>query len=112
MAASTPLLLAVTYVSDYAILIAVSLIFGFFLMSSLPIGLEFAAEQTAPVPEGTSNGLLIMMGQIGGIIFILSFLDFTEATFIYPMIILTVLLACAFALCLILKERPIAEKKM
>ncbi|MHA1323959.1 MAG: MFS transporter [Candidatus Helarchaeota archaeon] len=102
-----PLLLGVTFIVEYVLLIIIALLFGFFLMSSLPIGLEFAAEQTAPVPEGTSNGLLIMMGQIGGIVFILGFLDFIDMTI--PLIILTILLAIGFVLTLLLNERPIQE---
>ncbi|MHA1649157.1 MAG: MFS transporter [Candidatus Helarchaeota archaeon] len=108
--ASVPLLLAITYVAPYALLLVVAVLFGFFLMSSLPIGLEYAAEQTAPVPEGTSNGLLIMMGQIGGIVFIISFLDLNATNFFIAMLILTGLLALSFALCLLLKERPLSEK--
>ncbi|HUX98702.1 MAG TPA: MFS transporter [Candidatus Deferrimicrobium sp.] len=110
LGAATPLLLGVTFIPIYAILVIFALLFGFFSMSSLPIGLEFAAEQTAPIPEGTSNGILIMMGQIGGVIFILSFIDFTSTNIFIAMIILTVLLAVALVLCLFLKERPLAAK--
>ncbi len=111
MAATAPLLLGVSFIAVYALLIVIALLFGFFLMSTLPLGLEFAAEQTAPVPEGTSNGLLILMGQIGGIVFILAFLDF-DATHIWiAMIILAVIFALALNLCLMLKERPISEIK-
>ncbi|MHA1130547.1 MAG: MFS transporter [Candidatus Helarchaeota archaeon] len=109
MIASTPLLLAVTFLGNYILLIIIALLLGFFLMSSLPIGLEYAAEQTAPIPEGTSNGLLIMMGQIGGIIFILAFLDFNETNIFIAMITIAVLFAIAFVMCLTLKERPLDE---
>ncbi len=44
--------------------------FGFFLLSAGPIGFQYAAEITHPAPEGTSNSLLLVMGQISGIIFI------------------------------------------
>jgi MFS family permease len=107
---SFPLLLGFTFVALYPLLIVIALVLGFCVMSTLPIGLEFAAEQTAPIPEGTSNGLLIMMGQIGGIIFILSFLDFTAANIYIAMIILSLLLVVAFVLCLILREKPLAAK--
>ncbi len=109
MVAATPFLLAFTFIGNSVLLIIMAILLGFFLMSSLPIGLEFAAEQTAPIPEGTSNGLLIMMGQIGGIIFIIAFLDFDETNIFIAMIIIAVLFAVAFALCLTLKERPIGE---
>jgi hypothetical protein len=46
-------------------------VLGFFLLAAGPIGYQYAAEITYPAPEGTSNGLLILMGQISGIIFIL-----------------------------------------
>ena len=110
MAAAVPLLLGVTYIAIYILLIVVAFAFGFFLMSSLPVGLEFAAEQTAPIPEGTSNGLLMLMGQIGGIIFIIAFIDLDETNIAIAMIILTILFAVALALCLLLKERPLTEK--
>ena len=37
---------------------------GFFMTGYLPIGFEFAAEITYPVPEGTSTGLLNCMAQV------------------------------------------------
>jgi hypothetical protein len=40
-------------------------------LSAGPIGFQYGAEITYPAPEGTSNGLLLLMGQISGIIFIL-----------------------------------------
>jgi sugar phosphate permease len=46
----------------------IAFIFGFFLVSALPVGLTFAAEITYPLPEETSNGLMMWIGQIGGII--------------------------------------------
>jgi MFS family permease len=109
MMASAPFLMAVTFLGNYVFLITMAILLGFFLMSSLPIGLQYAAEQTAPIPEGTSNGLLIMMGQIGGIVFIIAFLDFDETNIYIAMIIIAVLFVIAFVMCLTLKERPIGE---
>lgn len=37
--------------------------FGFFLISTSPIGMQYAAEVTHPTPEGTSNGLIQLFGQ-------------------------------------------------
>jgi cyanate permease len=64
-------LIGVTYANTYALLLISSFIFGFFLLSAGPIGFQYGAELTYPAPEGTSNGLLLLMGQISGIIFIL-----------------------------------------
>jgi MFS family permease len=64
-------LIGVTYAGTYSLLLIASFIFGFFLLSAGPIGFQYGAEITYPAPEGTSNGLLLLMGQISGIIFIL-----------------------------------------
>jgi MFS family permease len=64
-------LAGIAYVANYGYLLVFSFIFGFFLLSAGPIGFQYGAEITYPAPEGTSNGLLLLMGQISGIIFIL-----------------------------------------
>jgi MFS family permease len=64
-------LIGITYATGYGLLLIFSFIFGFFLLSAGPIGFQYGAEITYPAPEGTSNGLLLLMGQISGIIFIL-----------------------------------------
>ena len=42
---------------------------GFFLVSALPVGMQYAAEITYPTPEGTSNGLIQLAGQ-GAVVFV------------------------------------------
>jgi hypothetical protein len=49
-----------------------SSVLGFFLLSSGPIGFQYGAEIARPTPEGTSNGMLLLMGQVSGIAFILA----------------------------------------
>jgi len=63
-------LAGVTYAPSYLVLLISAFVLGFFLLSAGPIGFQFGAEITHPVPEGTSNGLLLLMGQISGILFI------------------------------------------
>ncbi len=64
-------LAGITYVTIYPLLLVFSFVFGFFLLSAGPVGFQYGAEITYPAPEGTSNGLLLLMGQISGIAFIL-----------------------------------------
>jgi sugar phosphate permease len=71
LAGSTLGLVGVTFAMGNWLLMVASFIFGFFLLSSGPIGFQYGAEITYPAPEGTSNGLLLLMGQVSGIIFIL-----------------------------------------
>ncbi|MFZ5822137.1 MAG: MFS transporter [Chloroflexota bacterium] len=73
-------LVGVTYVSGYISLLVFSFIFGFFLLSAGPVGFQYGAEMTYPAPEGTSNGLLLMMGQVSGIAFILAMDSFKSPT--------------------------------
>ncbi|MFX0152764.1 MAG: MFS transporter [Candidatus Hodarchaeota archaeon] len=70
---STPLalLLGVTGAGDFVFTIIIAFIFGFILVPALPVGLTYAAEITHPVPEESSNGVLMMFGQLGGIIFLI-----------------------------------------
>ena len=63
-------LAGVTFASSYALLLASAALMGFFLLSAGPIGFQYGAEVAYPAPEGTSNGLLLWMGQISGIVFI------------------------------------------
>jgi len=63
-------LAGVTFASSYGLLLASAALLGFFLLSAGPIGFQYGAEVAYPAPEGTSNGLLLWMGQISGIVFI------------------------------------------
>ena len=65
-----PGLAAMTFVTNYWMLLASCTIFGFFLMAGGPVCYQYCAEITYPAPEATSQGLLMLAGQISGIIFI------------------------------------------
>ncbi len=54
----------------YGIALAGSFILGFFVMSAGPIGFQYAAEVSYPAPESTSQGLLLWVGQITGMLFV------------------------------------------
>jgi MFS family permease len=53
----------------YAFDIAAMAVLGMALMSAGPIGFQYAAEVTAPVPESVSQGMLLLVGQISGLAF-------------------------------------------
>ncbi|MFX0085561.1 MAG: MFS transporter [Candidatus Hodarchaeota archaeon] len=69
--AGTPLTLFLGITDDFVLAIILAFIFGFILVPALPVGLTYAAEITHPVPEESSNGVLMMFGQLGGIIFLI-----------------------------------------
>lgn len=70
LAASSLGLIGITYFTSYFFLLTSSFVLGFFLLSAAPIGFQYGAEITNPVPESTSNGLLLLVGQVSGILFI------------------------------------------
>ena len=53
----------------YALGIAAMALLGFALMSAGPIGFQYAAEVTTPLPESASQGVLLLAGQISGLVF-------------------------------------------
>lgn len=63
-------LVGITFTTSYWLLLVSAFVFGFFLLSAGPVGFQYGAEITYPTPEGTSNGLLLLMGQISGVAFI------------------------------------------
>ena len=65
-----PGLAAMTFVTNYWMLLASCTLFGFFLLAGAPVCYQYCAEITYPAPEATSQGLLMLAGQISGIIFI------------------------------------------
>lgn len=71
--ASIPLTILLQYSTSIVLLGAGGFVFGFFLVPALPVGLTYAVEKTHPVPEATSNGILMLSGQISGIPIVIFF---------------------------------------
>lgn len=61
---SAPALLGVTFLDSALGLFGASFLLGFFLTSALPVGMQYASEITYPTPEGASNGLVQLAGQL------------------------------------------------
>jgi hypothetical protein len=89
------------------LLLISAFIFGFFLLSAGPIGFQYGAEVTHPTPEGTSNGLLLLMGQISGILFIFgmdSFKSPLTGSMTMPLVVLIGLMLLSLLFCTRLKD--------
>jgi cyanate permease len=104
---SIPGLLGISYATSYSLLLISAFVLGFCLLSAGPIGFQYGAEITYPAPESTSNGLLLLMGQFSGIIFIFC-MDSLRApgtgAMTLSLIILTGLVFLSLILCTMLKE--------
>lgn len=105
-----PGLLGITFAANYGLLLLSGFVLGFFLLSAGPIGFQYAAEITHPAPEGTSNSLLLVMGQISGIAFILG-MDALKSpvtkSMTAPLLGLAGLTVVAIILATMLRESPI-----
>jgi MFS family permease len=64
-----PGLAGLTFARSVILLFPSAILLGFFLVSAMPIGMQYAAEITYPTPEGTSNGLIQLFGQ-GAVVFV------------------------------------------
>jgi len=108
-------LVGITFATNYTLLLASSFILGFFLLSAGPIGFQYGAEIAFPAPEGTSNGLLLLMGQISGIIFILGMDQFKSAgtgSMTLSLVILVGLLFLSFLIGTKLRESVLLRGKV
>jgi MFS family permease len=109
-----PGLLGITFAGSYGFLLLSGFIFGFFLLSAGPIGFQYGAEITHPAPEGTSNSLLIVMGQVSGIAFIMG-MDALKSpatkSMTVPLLIQAGLIALAIVFAAMLRESPIHGKQ-
>lgn len=99
--------------SAYMITLASSFILGFFVMSAGPIGFQYAAEINYPASESVSQGMLLWIGQISGMIFVAG-MSMKQNHYLSTFMIAFVILAAISALLvLLLKESPmiITEKE-
>src|SRR3990172_3591086 len=58
-----PGLIGITFATSSWLLMLSAFWLGFFLVSTFPVGMQYAAEITQPTPEGASNGLVQLFGQ-------------------------------------------------
>ena len=110
LAGATVGLVGIAYAASYWLLLTASFTLGFFLLSAGPIGFQYGAEVTHPTPEGTSNGLLIMMGQISGIVFIFAMDAFKSpqtGSMTMSLVVIIVLMVLSIVLGALLKEPKI-----
>jgi len=99
-----PGLIGVTFAASYPLLLVSAFILGAFLLSSGPLGFQYAAEITYPVPEGTSNGLLLLAGQVSGIAFIIG-MDVLKSPTTGSMTTSLLILTGLIVVCLLLATR-------
>jgi FLVCR family feline leukemia virus subgroup C receptor-related protein len=96
-----PLTLLIALLPSFNWLCLDAFIFGFTLFGGLPVGLTYAAEITWPVPEEVSNGMIMWVAQIGGIIFL----------FYFNLTVISVFLLVALVLVFLMHDVDFAKRK-
>jgi len=105
-AGMVPGLLGIMLFHTYALLLVAGFVLGFFVMSAGPVGFQYSAEISYPAPESSAQGLLILAGQVSGVIFILAM----DSIGIAPLLVLfVVLLSGSVYLATRMKESPVAD---
>ncbi len=94
LVATVPGMLGIAFVSSIWLLYAFAAVLGFFLVAVLPLGMQYAAEITHPTPEGTSNGLIQLCGQVSVVyVYIMAALRTADGSFTVSLLLSAVLLA-------------------
>jgi cyanate permease len=106
-------LTGITFATSYWLLLTSGMVLGFFLLSSGPIGFQYGAEITYPASEGTSNGMLLLMGQVSGIAFIFgmdSFKSSLTGSMTRSLVLMIGLMVLSILMSFKLKESTILSK--
>lgn len=92
-----PGLFGLIYARSAWLLFASAFEMGFFLVSVNPIGMQYAAEITQPTPEGTSNGLVQLFGQVSFVfVYIMEAMKAEDGSFTPALLLaIALLVVCA-----------------
>lgn len=106
-----PGLVGLTFATTAWLLFVSAFGLGFFLISTSPIGMQYAAEITQPTPEGTSNGLIQLFGQAAVVfVYIMEAMKSSDGSFT-PALMLTLGLMVICVLIITQLKDPLLKQK-
>jgi cyanate permease len=106
-----PGLIGLTYATEAWLLFVSAFAFGFFLISSSPIGMQYASEVTHPTPEGTSNSLIQLFGQASVVfVYIMDGLKSADGSFTLPLLLAIGLLLVSLAFITQMKDPQVTPQ--
>ncbi len=82
------LLTLLAFIDVSVIVLIIYGVIGFLVMGLAPILFQHGAEAAYPSKEGTSFGLIMLMGQVSGLIFVFAFEMISEASILWSMLFL------------------------
>jgi FLVCR family MFS transporter 7 len=107
-----PVYLAFTFVENYPLLAVLAGIAGFLTMGVAPILFQHGTEVAYPLPEGTSLGVILLMGQISGALFVYLFdlIQTASGSATWPMLFVVALTVLELPITLRMKESKLNTK--
>jgi MFS family permease len=109
--AAIPGLIGITFAQSLWLLYISAFAMGFFITSTSPIGMQYAAEITQPTPEGTSNGLIQLFGQASVVfVYIMEATKASDGSFTPALLIMVGLLLISALLITRLKDPEYLKK--
>jgi len=109
-ALAIPGMFGVAFSADYAVLLASFFLVGLFTTGIGPVAYQYGAEITYPAPEGTSNGLFGLAGQLSVVmITAMGWIDTQFGSFTPSILALAGLMAAGCALMSLLKESTMMQ---
>lgn len=108
-----PGLIGLTFATSFWLLLVSAFSLGFFLISTGPIGFQYAAEITQPTPEGTSNGLIQLFGQAAVIfVYVMEALKSPDGSFTPSLLLGVGLLIISAAIITQLHDPQVGERAL
>jgi FLVCR family MFS transporter 7 len=106
-----PVYLGFTFVNVFILLVIMAAIAGFTTMGVAPILFQHGSEVAYPIQEGASLGIILLMGQISGVLFVYLFEVFKNisSSVILPMLLLVATTVIELPILLHMKESGFAN---
>jgi MFS family permease len=107
---SIPFLVLLAYVSGFGMLAVVSFLLGLCVMGGYPVALQYATEICYPAPEGTSQGVFTLAGQISVIaVTAMGWSNEVHGSFTPSLLVFAALMAVSAVLVYIMKESKLIQ---
>ena len=108
-----PLYLGLTFVKSFVPLVIIAAIAGFSIMGVAPILFQHSSEVAYPAQEGTSLGMILLMGQISGALFVILFelISGASGSVVVPMVCIVILTVIEIPIAAMMKESKLIDQR-
>ncbi len=107
-----PVYIGFTFIDAFVLVAILAGIAGFSIMGVAPVLFQHGSEVAYPIQEGTSLGIILLMGQISGALFVYLFEFFQTLTssVTWPMLGIVLLTAAVLPAALVIKESNLVKQ--